>query len=64
MALQADQRRDRASEFQAFHDGLRDYPDGGLLQEALVEFAGQMRLDVRRTAGDAAVSRAGHRPGR
>jgi transketolase len=53
MALQADQRRDRATEFLAFHDRLRDYPDGGLLQEALVELAGQMRLDVQRTPGDA-----------
>jgi transketolase C-terminal domain/subunit len=50
MTLQADQRRDRASEFIAFHDRLRDYPDGGLLQEALAELAGQMRLDVRRSA--------------
>ncbi len=62
MALQADQRRDRAAEFIAFHDRLHDYPDGGLLQEALVEFAGQMRLDVRRV-GRYAVSRPGHRPG-
>ena len=53
MALQADQRRDRAGEFLAFHDRLHDYPDGGLLQEALVELAGQMRLDVRRTSGEA-----------
>lgn len=52
IALQSDQRRDRASEFIAFHDGLRDYPDGGLLQEALVDVAGQMRLDFRRS-GDA-----------
>jgi transketolase len=49
MALQAEQRRDRVSEFIAFQDRLRDYPDGGLLQEGLVEFAGQMRLDVQRT---------------
>ena len=49
MTLQGEQRRDRVSEFIAFHDRLRDYPDGGLLQEALVEFAGQMRLDVQRT---------------
>ena len=62
MALQADQRRDRAGEFKAFHDRLRDYPDGGLLQEALVEFAGQMRLDVA-AHGRHAVARAGHRPG-
>ena len=53
MALQGEQRRDRVSEFIAFHDSLRDYPDGGLLQEALVEFAGQMRLDVQRTPADA-----------
>ena len=52
MVLQANQRRDRVGEFVAFHDRLRDYPDGGLLQEALVEFAGQMRLDVQRTGGD------------
>ena len=63
MALQADQRRDRASEFMAFHDRLHDYPDGGLLQEALVEFAGQMRLDVRRTSADTLSLAAGHRPG-
>jgi transketolase len=49
MTLQGEQRRDRVSEFIAFHDRLRDCPDGGLLQEALVEFAGQMRLDVQRT---------------
>ncbi len=52
MALQTDQRRDRVSEFIAFHDRLRDYPDGGLLQEALVDFAGQMRLDVQRASDD------------
>jgi transketolase len=52
MALQSDQRRDRATEFISFHDRLRDYPDGGLLQEALMEFAGQMRLDVQQTAAD------------
>ena len=56
MALQADQRRDRAAEFLAFHDRLHDYPDGGLLQEALVEFAGQMRLDVRRSADTLSLS--------
>jgi transketolase len=53
MALQADQRRDRAIEFQAWYARLHDYPDGGLLQEALVDFAGQMRLDVRRAPADA-----------
>jgi transketolase len=52
MSLQADQRRDRVSEFIAFHDGLRNYPDGGLLQETLLEFAGNMRLNVERNASD------------
>jgi transketolase len=55
MSLQADQRRDRVSEFIAFHEGLRNYPDGGLLQETLIEFAGNMRLNVERTASDAAA---------
>src|SRR5688572_26398189 len=50
MALQGSQRRDRANEFIAFHDGLRSYPDGGLPQDTLIELAGQMRLDVQRTA--------------
>jgi transketolase C-terminal domain/subunit len=50
MSLQADQRRARVSEFIAFHDGLRNYPDGGLLQEALIEFAGNMRLNAERSA--------------
>jgi transketolase len=52
MSLQADQRRDRVTEFLAFHEGLRNYPDGGLLQEALLEFAGNMRLAVEHTASD------------
>src|SRR5688572_25964481 len=47
MALQADQRQDRANEFIAFHDRLRDYPDGGLLQETLIDLAGGMRLELR-----------------
>src|SRR5688572_31316387 len=53
MTLQAQQRRDRTDEFLRFHEGLRDYPDGGLLQEALLEFAGNMRLNVERSASDA-----------
>jgi transketolase C-terminal domain/subunit len=53
MGLQADQRLARAAEFAGFHDKLREYPDGGLLQEALVELAGQMRIDVQRTSADA-----------
>jgi transketolase len=53
MTLQAQQRRDRADEFLRFHAGLRDYPDGGLLQESLLEFAGNMRLDVEGGTSDA-----------
>src|SRR6185503_10132262 len=41
MQLQSEQRRDRVDEFVSFHAGLRHYPDGGLLQETLVEFAGR-----------------------
>jgi len=50
MSLQAAQRQNRVDEFVRFHDSLHDYPDGGLLQEALIDFAGQMRLDAQRTA--------------
>lgn len=53
MSLQAEQRRDRVAEFIAFHDGLRSYPDGGLLQETLIDFAGNMRLNVERSGSDA-----------
>src|SRR5688572_16813157 len=53
MTLQAQQRRDRTDEFLRFHEGLRDYPAGGLLQESLIEFAGSMRLDAQRGASDA-----------
>jgi len=57
MSLQAAQRQDRADEFIRFHDDLRDYPDGGLLQESLVDMAGDMRLDVQRAAsGSLSVS--------
>lgn len=53
MALQGQQRRDRVEEFLRFHEGLRNYPDGGLLQETLLEFAGNMRLDAERGGLDA-----------
>lgn len=53
MSLQAEQRRDRVAEFIVFHDGLRSYPDGGLLQETLIDFAGNMRLNVERSGSDA-----------
>ena len=53
MSLQAVQRADRVDEFIRFHDRLRDYPDGGLIQEALADLAGEMRLDVQRNASGA-----------
>jgi transketolase len=57
MSLQADRRQRRIDEFVRFHDELRAYPDGGLLQEALTDIAGEMRLDVQRTAsGSLSVS--------
>jgi transketolase len=52
MALQSNQRRDRAGEFAAFYDRLGEYSDGKELQRALADIAGGMRLDVQRT-GDA-----------
>ncbi len=48
MSLQGEQRQHRVDEFARFHQRLRDYPDGGLLQEGLTEMAGEMRLDVQR----------------
>jgi transketolase len=50
MALQRDQRRDRVTEFAAFHERLAEFPDGLRIQEALFELAGQMRLDAQRTS--------------
>ena len=44
MALQARQRQLRVDEFVAFHERLRDFPDGGLLQETLLEMAEAMHL--------------------
>ena len=53
MSLQAAQRADRVDEFNTFYDKLRDYPDGGLIQETLADLAGEMRLDARRTSSGA-----------
>ena len=50
MSLQTAQRASRVDEFGRFLDKLRDYPDGGLLQEALVDLAAGMHLDVQRSA--------------
>ena len=62
MSLQAEQRKQRAEEFGRFHADLRDYPDGGLVQEALIEIAGDMRLRRRANNVWFAVDRASHRP--
>jgi transketolase C-terminal domain/subunit len=44
--LQSDQRRARTDEFHTFLRGLADLRDGQALQEALLDMAGQMRLEV------------------
>jgi transketolase len=49
MLLQTAQRSDRVAEFNSFHEKLGGYPDGGLLQEALLDLAAGMRLDMQRT---------------
>jgi transketolase len=46
MSLQSAQRADRVDEFIRFYEGLRDSPEGGLIQEALADFAAEMHLDV------------------
>jgi transketolase C-terminal domain/subunit len=50
LALQAAQRRDRVEEFNDFHRGLADAPDGASLQARLLEAASQMHLDTGRAA--------------
>jgi transketolase len=47
MSLQSAQRADRVDEFIRFYESLRGSPDGGLIQEALADFAAHMHLDVR-----------------
>jgi transketolase len=46
--LQREQRQNRVREFNRFHRDLADHPDGGLVQEALVEIAGSMRFNPSR----------------
>jgi transketolase len=48
LALQAAQRRDRVAEFNAFHEGLGDQPEGASLQASLTEAARRMHLDTGR----------------
>ena len=57
MLLQAAQRQDRVDEFSRFHRALAEYPDGGLVQDALLEIAREMRLEPERSgAGDLALA--------
>jgi transketolase len=48
ISLQTDQRRDREEEFSRFHNGLSEHPDGGLVQDALLDVAREMRFEVVR----------------
>lgn len=50
ISLQSAQRRDREEEFSRFHSGLSEHPDGGLVQDALLEIARAMRFEVARSA--------------
>src|SRR5260221_10492226 len=47
--LQRVQRESRVREFNRFHRDLADHPEGGLVQEALVEIAGSMRFNPARS---------------
>jgi len=59
MLLQAAQRQDRVDEFSRFHRTLDGYPDGGLVQDALLEIAREMRLEPERSgAGDIVLSQS------
>lgn len=51
IALQTSQRQDRVDEFGRFLDQLRRHPDGGLVEDALLEMAPAMRLEVVRQPG-------------
>jgi transketolase len=46
--LQTAQRSDREEEFSRFHAGLREFPDGGLVQDALLQAARDMHFDIAR----------------
>src|SRR5207237_2877321 len=48
IGLQVAQRRDRVDEFRRFFAGLAAVPDGGLVQDTLVEIAGSMQLEAGR----------------
>src|SRR5262245_22952313 len=51
--LQQARRTDRVDDFGRFRHQLADYPDGGLVADALIEIAQQMHLDVSRDGNDA-----------
>ncbi len=49
MALQKEQRQNRVDEFARLHKSLADRPEGGQLQDMLIELAAEMRLDLHST---------------
>jgi transketolase len=52
IALQTAQRSDRVEEFRAFHAALADFPDGGLVQDELLQMAARMHLEPVRDASN------------
>jgi transketolase len=54
MGLQRAQREDRVEEFVRFHAGLSAQPDGGFVQQALIETMRDMHLDGSRIGSDRA----------
>ena len=50
MALQLEQRQARVDEFARFHRGLGNGPDGGRLQDIVLDLAAEMRLEPSRGA--------------
>ena len=50
MALQLEQRQARVEEFTRFHQGLGEHPNGGRLQDMVLDLATEMRLEPGRAA--------------
>jgi hypothetical protein len=55
VTLQQARRRGRVEDLSRFRRELADYPDGGLVEDALVELAQQMHFDVGRNGSDGAT---------
>jgi transketolase len=51
MSLQMLQRREREQEYGRFHRALDDHPEGGSLQQALVDAVGSMYLEAVQSSG-------------